>query len=134
MNRLFAHIFILTAIASCKSTPPPDLSSQLKKDLSSRLLKIDSSAFIDSFKVMQVDTIVPRLGKIIDDTIYTRQLNSVREQLAHAKTRPRKDSTSKDLSSCSRVRRETIVRDGASGPSGCQSSDDDRLRGSQARR
>ena len=92
MNRLFAHIFILTAIASCKSTPPPVLSSQLKKDLSSRLLKIDSSALIDSFKVMQVDTIVPRLGKIIDDTIYTRQLNSVREQLAHAKTRPRKDS------------------------------------------
>jgi len=92
MNRLFAHIFILTAIASCKSTPPPDLSSQLKKDLSSRLLKIDSSAFIDSFKVMQVDTIVPRLGKIIDDTIYTRQLNAVLEQLAHAKTRPRKDS------------------------------------------
>jgi hypothetical protein len=92
MNRLFAYALILMAIVSCKSTPPSDLSSQLKKDASSRLLKIDSSAIIDSFKVMQVDTIGQRFGKIMDDTIYIRQLNSVREDLAHAKTRSRKDS------------------------------------------
>jgi len=92
MNRLLAYALIMMAIASCKSTVPLDLSSQLKKDVSSRLLKIDSSALIDSFKVMRVDTIGQRFGKIVDDTIYVRQLNSVREQLAHAKTRSRKDS------------------------------------------
>lgn len=92
MKRLSLFIFILMAIVGCKIAPPPDLSTQLKSDLSSRLLRIDSSARIDSFKVISIDTIVPRLGKIIDDTMYIRQLNSVQEQLAHAKTRLRKDS------------------------------------------
>ena len=90
MKRAIAFIFL--AIVGCKSSPPPDLSSQLKSDLSSRLLKIDSFALIDSFKILGVDTIVPRLGIIIDDTIYIRQLHSVQEQLAHAMTRSRKDS------------------------------------------
>jgi hypothetical protein len=92
MKRLFVCIFSLIVIVGCNITPPSDLSGQLKSDLSSRLLRIDSSARIDSFKVTSIDTIVPRLGKIIDDTIYIRQLTSVREQLAHAKTRLRKDS------------------------------------------
>ena len=92
MKILIFLIFILIGIVGCKSSSPPDLSSQLKGDLSSRLLKVDSSALIDSFKIIGVDTIVPRLGKIIDDTIYIRQLHSVQEQLAHAMTRPRKDS------------------------------------------
>jgi hypothetical protein len=92
MKKSILPVFILMAIMGCKIVPPPDLSSQLKSDLSSRLLRIDSSALIDSFKVMHVDTIVPRLGKIIDDTMYIRQLHSVQEQLAGAKTRLRKDS------------------------------------------
>ena len=92
MKKPIFVVFILLGIISCKSKPAPDLSSQLRTDLSARLLKVDSLAHIDSFKVLGVDTIVPRLGKIIDDTIYIRLLHSVQEQLAHAKTRPRKDS------------------------------------------
>ncbi|MEP6749091.1 MAG: hypothetical protein ABJB86_15265 [Bacteroidota bacterium] len=86
--------FLISAgiITGCKSYLTPDLSSQLKNDLANRLRKINSVVVIDSFKVVGVDTIVPRMGKIIDDTIYIRQLRSVQEQLAHAMMRTRKDS------------------------------------------
>jgi hypothetical protein len=92
MKKTVFPIFILLGIIGCTTNPPFDLSGQLRNDLSSRLLKVDSSARIDSFKISGVDTIVPRLGKIIDDTIYIRELHTVEEQLAHALTRPREDS------------------------------------------
>jgi hypothetical protein len=74
------------------STKIPDLTSQLKTNFSSHLIKVDSAVVIDSFSVIAVDTLVEKLGKIIDDTIYIRELHAVQAQLAHALMRPRKDS------------------------------------------
>ena len=90
MKKIALLVVILGITFGCKSRP--DLSSQLKTDLSSRLLKVDSSVVIDSFKIMGVDTLNAKLGKIIDDTVYIRLLHSVQKQLSHALTRPRKDS------------------------------------------
>ena len=90
MKKTTLFIVILATIIGCKTRP--DLSSQLKANLSSRLLKFDSSVVIDSFKVIEVDTLNQRFGVVIEDTIYLRQFHSIQQQLAHALTRSYKDS------------------------------------------
>ncbi len=92
MKRPVLLIIILAMVTIGCTTKPASLTSQLKTNFSFRLAKVDSLAVIDSFRILGVDTLVEKLGKIIDDTIYIRQLHAVQAQLDHALTRSNKDS------------------------------------------
>lgn len=91
MKKAILFILIVIIVMMGCSTRP-DLTSQLKANFSFHLAKVDSAVVIDSFRILGIDTLVEKLGKIIDDTIYMRQLRSVQAQLDHALTRSNKDS------------------------------------------
>ncbi len=68
---------------NCHSKPAP-LPNQLESNLLSHLKKIDTAIVLDTFRVLRSDKLVERLGRIIDDTIYKRELYRVQDQLANA--------------------------------------------------
>jgi hypothetical protein len=67
----------------CKH-PPRDLQSQLKDNFSMHLAKTDSAVRLDSFQVTWVDTLTERFGRVIDDTVYTREQQRIQRQLENA--------------------------------------------------
>lgn len=68
---------------NCQSKPAP-LPIQLKNNLLYHLKKIDTTIVLDTFRVLRTDKLVEKLGRIIDDTIYNRELYRVQVQLANA--------------------------------------------------
>ena len=84
----FGMIFFL----SCNHSAT--LSEQMKLNFANHLKKIDSSAVLDSFRILQIDTIVEKLGRKIEDTIYKLELHRVEAQLANAVRENKKDSIS----------------------------------------
>jgi hypothetical protein len=82
------HILFLY---DCQSKPAP-LPSQLESNLLSHLKKIDTAIVLDTFRVLRSDKLVEKLGRIIDDTIYKRELCRVENQLANAIKYQKQDS------------------------------------------
>ena len=74
------------------TSKPASLSSQLETSLLSHIKKIDSTVILDSFSVLRTDKMVEKLGRIIDDTIYKRELSRVQSQLANAVKYQKHDS------------------------------------------
>jgi hypothetical protein len=91
MKKLLATgFFAMLIFLSC--THSASLPEQLKTNFSEHVKKIDSALALDSFRVMRIDTLVEKIGRIIDDSIYKRELYRVQLQLANAIKRQRKDS------------------------------------------
>jgi len=82
--------FVMLIFLSCKHST--NLSDQLKANLSDHIKNIDSALTLDSFRIVRLDTLVEKLGRIIDDTIYKRELSRVQLQLANAIREQKKDS------------------------------------------
>ena len=77
---------------ACKSSQPKTVAEQLQSNFSAHAIKIDSTLILDSFRLSRIDTLFERLGRVIDDTIYKRELNRVQIQLANAINAGKKDS------------------------------------------
>ncbi len=88
------NIILSTALlySSCKHAAPKNISDQLRSDFSAHVKSMDSSLVLDSFKVFRIDTMVEKLGRIIDDTIYKIEFHRVQLQLANAIKEQNKDS------------------------------------------
>jgi hypothetical protein len=91
MMRQLTVIFVIINIFSY-CTHRTTLSEQIKLNLSTHIKKIDTALVLDSFKIYRIDTMVERLGRIIDDTIYKRELYRVQLQLANAVKEQKQDS------------------------------------------
>ena len=78
-------------IFSCKSKPH-NLSDQVKANFITHIKKIDSTLVLDSFRVIEIDTINRRMERIIDDTLYMLEFHRVQTQLANAMKGTRADS------------------------------------------
>jgi hypothetical protein len=95
---MFMKNIIIIAVAailfflSCTSSRSKTIPEQLQSNFLVHAAKIDSSLVLDSFKVARIDTLVERLGRIIDDTIYKREFYRVQSQLANAVREQKKDS------------------------------------------
>ncbi len=85
MKRLLTTAVLAQVILlyNCTSKPAP-LADQLENNLRSHLKKIDSTVVLDTFRVLRMDKMVEKLGRIFDDTIYKRELYRVQDQLANA--------------------------------------------------
>lgn len=84
-------LFMCIIYTSC-GNKPDSIPDQLKANFSKHVTKIDPSIIIDSFQVLRMDTMVEKLGRIIDDSIYKRELYHVQNQLANAKKEQLSDS------------------------------------------
>jgi hypothetical protein len=84
-------IFILSILFSYCSQPKT-ISDQIKNNFSSHLKNIDTALVLDSFNIVRIDTMVEKLGRVFDDSVYTREMYRVKAQLASAKLMQKKDS------------------------------------------
>ena len=83
-------IIIFTLIASCQQ--PETLTQQLDEKFDIHLKKIDPSVTLDSLHILWKINLTQRLGKVIDDTIYIRELSNIEMQLIKAIQKQYKDS------------------------------------------
>lgn len=93
MRKILPIVFFATTLfLSC--THSTTLKEQMKLNFSSHLKNMDSSLVLDSFRIIKIDTIVDKVIRMIDDTIYKIELHRVESQLANALKMQRKDSAS----------------------------------------
>ena len=92
MKKLFTIAFILSFIFLYCNSKPRSLSDQLKSNLLVHLNRVDSTVVLDTFYIEHVDTMVEKLGKMIDDTLYKMSLHRVEDQLANAIKEKKRDS------------------------------------------
>ena len=90
MKKLLLPVIILLFIISCKQKK--SLPDQLKEFLGNHLARLDSSATLDSVHIIRSTAITAKLASIIDDSIFTREYNSIRVQLKNASQKNEKDS------------------------------------------
>jgi hypothetical protein len=86
----FLGFLAMLGILSCSNIG--SLPEQLKTDFAARVKLLDPSLVLDSFHVLHTDTLTPRVGRIIDDTIYKRELYRVQAQMANATRENKTDS------------------------------------------
>jgi hypothetical protein len=84
-------IFVVSILFSYCSQPKT-IPDQIKISFSRHLKNIDTALVLDSFNIVRIDTMVEKLGRVFDDTVYTRELYRVKAQLASAKLMQKKDS------------------------------------------
>ncbi len=89
-HRLVIVVLLFILIASC--THSISLSDQLRENFTAHLKLIDSALALDSFRYMDMHPMNQQLGRIIDDSIYVRALNRVKEQLGNAQKAGKTDS------------------------------------------
>ena len=92
MKGVIGIAFILPFIFTHCKSKPVSLSEQLEKNLLIHLNKIDSTIVLDSFGIIKIDTMVERLGKMIEDVIYKMEMRRVEAQLANAVKEQKPDS------------------------------------------
>ena len=90
MKKLLLPVIILLFNISCKQKK--SLPDQLKEFLGNHLARLDSSATLDSVHIIRSTAITAKLASIIDDSIFTREYNSIRVQLKNASQKNEKDS------------------------------------------
>ncbi len=75
--------FIVTLFAHC--TNRPSFTEQVRKDFSNRVMKIDSSIRVDSFRLIRMDSLTEMIGQIIYDSLYAREEARLKAELGIAK-------------------------------------------------
>jgi hypothetical protein len=85
MKKTFAIVILAySLILSCK-TKTTSLPDQLKTSLVSHLKKIDSLAVLDSVHILYDVPLTEKLGRIIDDSVYSFLIRSAQTKLLVAK-------------------------------------------------
>jgi hypothetical protein len=89
MGKISALIMFFL-IASCQQ--PETFSRQLDEKFDTHLKNIDPSATLDSLHILWKINLTQRFGRVIDDTIYIRELSKIQMQLINATQKHYKDS------------------------------------------
>jgi hypothetical protein len=82
VRRLFICLIVLATSVSCSRQK--NLSEQLAAAISAHLNRIDQSAKLDSFHILWDVPVTPKLGRVIDDSVYVREYSRIKTQLASA--------------------------------------------------
>ncbi|HTS44793.1 MAG TPA: hypothetical protein VMH01_10380 [Puia sp.] len=90
MRKLTFWSFACLFVISCKQRQT--LTQQLTNAFSTHLKQIDSAAVLDSLHILWSVPATPRLGRIIDDSIYSREYSRIKMQLANVQQNNYKDS------------------------------------------
>lgn len=90
MRKCLPLAILAGALIAC--TPKKNLTAQLTEAFGNHLSRIDSSITLDSVKIIWSTPVNERLTRIIDDTVYVREYNRIKAQLAGAAARNDRDS------------------------------------------
>jgi hypothetical protein len=90
MWKLLVAIFAILTIISCKHQK--NLSEQLNDNFANHLKNINSLVTLDSVHILWNTTVTEKLGRIIDDTVYLRELMRIQAQLLRAQQKNERDS------------------------------------------
>ena len=82
-KQFFLHFFATLFLVYCSSKP--SYTEQVRKDFSSRVLKIDSSVRVDSFQLVRMDSLTEQIGQIVYDSLYAREEARLEMELNAAK-------------------------------------------------
>jgi len=77
-------------LLACTAKKP--LTTQLTEAFSNHLARIDSTITLDSVRILWNVPVNERLTRIIDDTVYVREYNRIKAQLAGAAAKNDRDS------------------------------------------
>jgi len=77
-------------LIACTQKKP--LTTQLTTAFGNHLARIDSTITLDSVKIIWSTPVNERLGRVIDDTVYVREYNRIKWQLAGAAAKNDRDS------------------------------------------
>jgi hypothetical protein len=93
---MFAKIFFYTILIvsfafGCQTKIKP-LQEQAMDSFVGRVLKVDPLLRLDSFEVASVDTMTEQTGRIIEDSIYSKEYGRIETQLNNAIISNKKDS------------------------------------------
>jgi len=90
MKKFTPAFIVLLLFFSCKHSKK--LNEQLNESFANHLMKIDSSAKLDSVHILWNVVATERMGRIIDDSIYRREYMRITDQFERAKQNGNKDS------------------------------------------
>jgi hypothetical protein len=90
MKKALAMVFTFLLVISCKTRK--SLSEQLSASFAQHLQKFDSSATLDSVHIIRYIAVTQRLGRIVDDSVYHRELMRLEAQLSGAREKNNMDS------------------------------------------
>ncbi|HEV2352921.1 MAG TPA: hypothetical protein VGR89_01650 [Puia sp.] len=90
MRRIsIAAVTLLLAVACAHKRTLPE---QLASTLSNHARSFDPVAVVDSVHILWTVPVNERFGRVVDDTVYIREYNRLKTQLAAARRRNEKDS------------------------------------------
>ncbi|HVU94360.1 MAG TPA: hypothetical protein VHE34_04015 [Puia sp.] len=90
MRKCLPLAILAGALIAC--TPKKPLTAQLTTAFTNHLARIDSTITLDSVRIIWNVPVNERLARIIDDTVYVREYNRVKAQLAGAAAKNDRDS------------------------------------------
>jgi len=83
-------LILLCSLMACKEKKT--LSQHLTLTFTDHLQTIDPNTTLDSIHILWNIPVTQRLSRVIDDTVYIREYNRIKSQLAGALTKQDKDS------------------------------------------
>src|SRR5258706_14121673 len=89
MRRSLLLVVSLYSLLSCRHKTLPE---QLLVAFSNHLNKLDPNVTLDSVRIIWSTPVTEKLARTIDDTIYVREYNRIRMQLASALIKRDRDS------------------------------------------
>lgn len=90
MRKLLFLLALLSVLLSCSHKKT--LTEQLTVAFSNHLSRIGPDATLDSVHILWSVPVTEKLGRVIDDTLYVREYNRIRTQLAGARQKNDRDS------------------------------------------
>ena len=90
MRKLPLLLALALLLASCQQKKT--LKEQLTTAFTNHLSTLQPNATLDSIRVIWNTPATERLGRIIDDSVYVREYNRIKDQLASATSKNDKDS------------------------------------------
>ena len=84
MKKEMLVIFFFGMLLSYCSSKP-SFNEQVQRDFSSRVQKIDSAIRVDSFRLINMDSLTEMIGQIVYDSLYAREKARLEAELAVAK-------------------------------------------------
>jgi len=90
MRKCLSLAMLAGVLIAC--TPKKSLTTQLSAAFGNHLTRIDSTITLDSVKILWNVPVNERLTRIIDDTVYVREYNRIKAQLAGAAAKNDRDS------------------------------------------
>jgi hypothetical protein len=88
---VLAAILAAVSVTACQ-TKAKSFRDQLMENFSVHVKQIDSLLLLDSFEITRMDSVSEKVGRTVEDSVYSRELAGLQSQLKDARRGNNKDS------------------------------------------